>query len=166
MWNKSLKKISKVGPTAKKIDNSKKKNIINLKLLLITKGWKSVLFIFKVLENINFDILNPIKAIAIPPIISVMKCAPTTTLLNDITNAKKKIKYFNFGAIKEITNATTKIVEVCPEGKEWKLESSVKNFRLTSFSKFSVFGLGRPKTCLINCVIIPELKIDKNKRKL
>ena len=47
-----------------------------------------------------------------------MKCAPTTTLLNDITNAKKKIKYFNFGAIKEITNATTKIVEVCPEGKE------------------------------------------------
>ena len=58
------------------------------------------------------------KAIIVPPIISVRKWAPTTTLLNETTNANIKKKYFNFGIIVEQTRAKIKITEVCPDGNE------------------------------------------------
>ena len=166
MWNKSLRKMSKVGPTAKKIDNKKKNKITNLKLLLIIKDICFGSFNLKILYKISFENLNPIKAITIPPRISVIKCTPMITLLSDMIIAQKYKKYFNFGIIKEITKTTAKIVEVCPDGNEWKLESSVKKFKSIPFSKFTVFGLGRPIMCFNSWVIIPELKIDENSKKL
>lgn len=112
---------------------------------------------------LKIDNLNPINAVTIPPRISVKKCASTTTLLNETTNAKKKKKYFSFGAAKMHASATAKIVEVCPEGKEWKLESKVKKLKKISLSKEAALGLERPTRCFKICVIIPEYKTDKNK---
>ena len=158
--------MSKVGPTAKKIDNKKKNKITNLKLLLIIKDTVFASSKLKILYKMSFENLNPIKAIATPPKISVIKCTPMTTLLSDMIIAERNKKYFNFGVIKEITKTTAKIVEVCPDGNEWKLESSVKKFKSIPFSKFTVFGLGRPIMCFNSCVIMPELKIDENSKKL
>ena len=70
------------------------------------------------------------------------------------------------GTSKEITNATAKIVEACPEGKEWKLESNVKKLKWTLLSISSMFGLARPNRCFISWANIPEHKTEENKSKL
>ena len=63
------------------------------------------------------------------------KCAPTTILLKAIIPARNKKKYFSFGIKKTITKATTNIVDVCPDGKEWKSELKLKNLNSKSLSK-------------------------------
>ena len=55
-----------------------------------------------------------------------------------------------------ITNATTNIVEVWPEGKEWKLESKLNKSKSKLLFSITTPGLGLPTTCLIICVKIPE----------
>ena len=95
------------------------------------------------------------KAITIPPIISVKKCAPTTTLLKETTKAKTKKKYFILGMIVEQTRAKIKIVEVWPEGNEWKLELKVKKSKFSKPSKIVWLGLALPTICFNNCVKKP-----------
>ena len=66
---------------------------------------------------------------------SVKKCAPTTILLNAIVPVRNKKKYFSFGIKKIITKATMNIVDVCPDGKEWKSEFKLKNLNSKPSSK-------------------------------
>ena len=118
--NKLLKKISKLGPRvsniAKRFKTTKiQKNKLWLILFKIF-GFRKINLLFKN-KLIN---LKHKKAIIIPPKISVKKCAQTTIILKETTNANAKKKYFNLGIIFEQTKAKTKIVEVCPDGNEWK----------------------------------------------
>ena len=80
----------------------------------------------KFLSKNNFVNFTPIYETAIPPSTSVKKCAPTTIQLKAITPANEIKKYFSFGKRNEATKATTNIVEVCPEGKEWNSEFKLK----------------------------------------
>ena len=75
-------------------------------------------YFFKDLLNNKIVILKLINAIKVPPTISVKKCAPTTILLKATIQAKKIKKYFILGKSKDNINATTKIVDVCPDGNE------------------------------------------------
>ena len=50
------------------------------------------------------------------------------------------------------------IVEECPDGKEWKFDSKVKNWKSETSSKLVWFGLGLPTICFMTCVIIPTIK--------
>ena len=112
----------------KKINNAKK-TWLEFNFFRLDKGDS----IFNLL-NKKIVILNPIYATTIPPTISVKKCAPTTTLLNAIRLAKKIKKYLILGRSKEKHKATTKIVEVCPEGYEWKDELRLKKSNSKLFS--------------------------------
>ena len=60
------------------------------------------------------------------------------------------------------TSDTANIVDECPEGKEWKLESNVKNLSPSPSSRFVTLGRGLPNRCLNICVINPENKTEKN----
>ena len=53
---------------------------------------------------------------------------------------------------------------VVPKSYEFSQEQD--QYQLNSLSKFNTLGLGRPTICLIDCVSIPELKIDEIRRKL
>ena len=94
---------------------------------------------------------------------SVKKCAPTTILLNAIAPARNKKKYFSFGIKKIITKATTKIVEVCPDGKEWKSEFTLKKLNSKTLSKDAWFGLALPITCFNICVNKLAMVNERNK---
>ena len=49
------------------------------------------------------------------------------------------------------------MVEVWPEGKEWKLESRLKKLKSKLLFSKTVLGLGLPTTCLIIWVKIPVI---------
>ena len=70
-------------------------------------------------------------------------------------NANTKKKYFNLGIIVEQIRANIKIVEVCPDGNEWKLESKVKKSKPKELSRVVWLGLGLPIICFSNCVKRP-----------
>ena len=70
------------------------------------------------LSNKKIVILKLIKATTTPPIISVKKCAPTTILLRATRLANKIKKNLIFDRYKDSISATTKIVDVCPDGNE------------------------------------------------
>ena len=95
------------------------------------------------------------KAIIIPPTTSVKKWAPTIILLKETINANNKKKYFNLGTIDEKIKAKIKMVDVCPDGNEWKLESKVKKWKLNELSWIVWLGLALPIICFNNCVKKP-----------
>ena len=78
---------------------------------------------------------------------SVVKWAPTTTLLSATTKPKNKKNNLKLGINNPNIRATEIIVEECPEGKEWNEASVEKKLKLVPILKSTWFGLVLPITC-------------------
>ena len=100
-------------------------------------------------------ILKKIKANKLPATMSVVKWAPTTTLLMAIIDPKNIKNIFRRGNNKLINKATAKMVEEWPDGKEWNEASVEKKLKLKPFSKSEWLGLGLPIICFKIWVATP-----------
>ena len=94
---------------------------------------------------------------------SVVKCAPTTTLLRAITKPKNIKNNLRRGTSKIIISVTAKIVEEWPDGKEWKEASVEKKLKSKPLSISAWLGLGLPIICF-NASDIGPTKIIINKK--
>ncbi len=65
----------------------------------------------------------------------------------------------------EKNKATTKIVDVCPDGNECKAESKENKLKFEKYFSETKFGRGLPTKCFIVWVNEPLIKINTNKNK-